>query len=299
MASNEQALPWTVRRLLEWTTGFFTRKQVDSPRLSAELLLGHVLNLPRIGLYTNYERLLGEDQLTDFRALVKRAGEHEPIAYLTGRAFFFNLELRVTRDVLIPRPDTETVVENVLQWVRNTPGFEAARVLDVCTGSGCVALAIAERLKSATLTATDISPAALAVARHNAERLGLGGRVVFALGDLFEPLRTLPDAQPFNIITANPPYIASSHIAQLDRNVRDYEPHLALDGGPDGLDVVRRILTEAPDRLTPGGRLFIEIAFDQGAPAKTLGEANPAYDDVRILKDYAGNDRVLTVRKKS
>src|SRR5688500_11445540 len=154
--------PWTVRRLLEWTTPFFTRKEVDSPRLAAELLLAHVLDVPRIKLYTDYERVLPEKKLGAYRALVQRASEHEPIAYLTGRAHFFNLEFEVTRDVLIPRPDTETLVENVLQTVRHQPGLEAPRVIDLCTGSGCIAAAVAHHLKSATVLATDISPAAVA-----------------------------------------------------------------------------------------------------------------------------------------
>ena len=139
---SDSSGPWTVRRLLEWTSGFFTRKEVDSPRLSAELLLSHVLAVPRIKLYTDYERPLAEKDLSTYRALVQRAAEHEPIAYLTGKAHFFNLEFEVSKDVLIPRPDTETLVENVLQLSRNSPGFESPRVLDLCTGSGCIAAAM-------------------------------------------------------------------------------------------------------------------------------------------------------------
>src|SRR4051794_26161563 len=165
MSDRATSAPWTVRRLLEWTSSFFTRKEVDSPRLSSELLLAHVLNVPRIKLYTDYERPLGEKELAGFRALVQRAGEHEPIAYLTGKAHFFNLEFDVTKDVLIPRPDTETLVENVLQLARNAAGFEAPRVLDLCTGSGCIAAAIAHHLKNATVIATDVSDAAVEVAR--------------------------------------------------------------------------------------------------------------------------------------
>src|SRR5256714_2298095 len=178
---------WTVRRLLEWTTPFFTRKEVDSPRLSAELLLAHVLKIPRIKLYTDYERVMGEGELANFRELVKRAGEQEPIAYLTGKAHFFNLEFEVNRDVLIPRPDTETIVENVLQTARHETGLASPRVLDLCTGSGCIAAAIAKHLKTATVVATDASAAAVVVAKRNIERLGLSDRVTVEMGDLFEP----------------------------------------------------------------------------------------------------------------
>ena len=289
---------WTVRRLLEWTTGFFTRKEVDAPRLSAELLLAHVLNVPRIKLYTDYERVLGDAQLTAFRALVQRASEHEPIAYLTGTAHFFNLEFEVNRDVLIPRPDTETLVENVLQLARNTAGFESPRVLDLCTGSGCIAAAIAHHLKSATVIATDVSEQAVAVARRNVERLGLSDRVTVEQGDLFEPVAKLPDPQPFNLIVANPPYIPTSDIEKLDRNVRDYEPVAALDGGIDGLVLHRRIFEGAVERLVPGARVYVEIQFDQGPRVKEIAETHEEYEDVRILKDFAGHQRVLTARRK-
>src|SRR5437660_2301826 len=152
-----EVAPWTVRRLLEWTSGFFTRKDVHSPRLSAEQLLAHVLKYPRIRLYTEYERPLSDAELATYRALVQRAAEQEPVEYLTGVAHFFNLEFEVNRDVLIPRPDTETLVENVLQLARNAPGMEAPRILELCTGSGCVAGPIAQHLKNAVLTASELS----------------------------------------------------------------------------------------------------------------------------------------------
>lgn len=289
---------WTVRRVLEWTTGFFTRKQVDPARLSAELLLSHVLKIPRIKLYTDYERVLSEKDLLTFRELVRRASEQEPIAYLTGTAHFFNLEFEVTRDVLIPRPDTETLVENVLQLARNQAGFESPRVLDLCTGSGCIAAAIACHLKSAVVSATEISPAAVAIARRNVERLGVNGRVLVEEGDLFEPISRMVDARPFNLIVSNPPYIPSAQIETLDRSVREYEPIKALDGGADGLDFHRRILAQAPERLLDGGRVYLEIAFDQGPAAQELGQAHAAFEDVRILKDFGGRDRVLTARRR-
>ncbi len=291
---------WTVRRLLEWTTGFFQRKQVDSPRLSAELLLGHVMALPRIQLYTNYERAVGETELERFRELVRRAGEQEPIAYLTGKAPFFNLELLVDRGVLIPRPDTETLVENVLQMARRTVGLEHARVLDLCTGSGCIVLAILERLKGASAVATDLSDKAVQVASANAAKLGLSDRVRILTGDLYEPISAqgdIADVQPFDLIVSNPPYIPSGDIAKLDRNVRDYEPHEALDGGEDGLAFHRRILAGAADRLAVGGRIYLEIQFNQGEAVGGLMAATKGLKEIRVLKDYAGHDRVVTAVK--
>ena len=290
--------PWTIRRLLEWTTGFFKRKNVDPPRLSAELLLSHVLSVPRIKLYTDYDRVLEQAQLDQYRELVKRASDEEPIAYLTGRAHFFNLEFEVTRDVLIPRPDTETLVENVLQLARITGGLESPRVLDLCTGSGCVAAAIAQNLKRATVLAIDRSAAAAEVARRNVERLGLADRVKVEVGDLYAPLNNgLADAQPFDLIVANPPYIASDQIDKLDRSVRGYEPREALDGGVDGLAIHRRILADAPQRLLPGGRIFLEIAFDQGAAAMEMLRAHDAFEEAKVLRDRAGKDRVVAARR--
>lgn len=288
-----QTQPWTVKRLLEWTAGFFARKQIDPPRLSAELLLAHVLEMPRIRLYTDYERVLSQEQLDVYRPLVQRAGEHEPIAYLTGKAHFFNLEFEVNRDVLIPRPDTETIVENVLQLARRETGFESPRVLDLCTGSGCIAAAIAHHLKPATVVATDISAAAINIARRNIEKLNLQDRVTIELGDLYEPLTRIVDAQPFDLIVSNPPYIPSDEIPKLDRSVKDYEPHTALDGGADGMDFHRRIMQGAKERLRPGGHLFLEIMFDQGPRALELAQKYDFLTSARIIKDYGGNARVV------
>jgi release factor glutamine methyltransferase len=294
----EQGGTWTVRRLLEWTPGFFQKKGVDQPRLAAELLLAHVLNCPRIKLYTDYDRIVDERSLATYRELVKRAGEQEPIAYLTGRAHFFNLEFQVTRDVLIPRPDTETLVENVLQTVRHQAGLEAPRVLDLCTGSGCIAAALAKSLKNAIVLAIDISQPAVDIAKRNIEQLGLADRVSVEQGDLFEPISRIVDARPFDLIVANPPYIATDQVQALDKSVRDFEPLSALDGGVDGLTIHRRILERAPHHLVPGGRIFLEIAFDQGPAAREMMATYPAFDDVRILKDYGGRDRVLTAVRK-
>jgi len=289
---------WTVRRLLEWTAAYFARKEVDSPRLSAELLLAHVLKAPRIKLYTDYERPVGDRELAAFRALVQRAGEQEPIAYLTGKAHFFNLEFEIEPGVLIPRPDTETLVENVLQTVRHQSGLESPRVLDLCTGSGCIAAAIAHHLKAATVVATDVSSKAVEVARRNIKQLGLAERVIVEQGDLYEPLGKMVDPGPFHLIVSNPPYIPTAQIESLDRNVKDYEPLAALDGGLDGLAIHRRILAGAADRLISGGRIYLEIAFDQGDLAREVAGEYDALEDVKVLKDYGGRDRVVTAKRK-
>jgi release factor glutamine methyltransferase len=289
---------WTIKRLLEWTAPFFARKKVDSPRLCAELLLSHVLKLPRIALYTNYERIATAEELAAYRELVRRAGEQEPVAYLTGKAHFFNLELEITPDVLIPRPDTEVLVENAIRLARQSPKLESPRILDLCTGSGCIAAAIASNLKTATVIATDIDPKAAAIARRNIEKLGLSSRISVLEGDLFAPLENLPDCQPFHFILANPPYIRTDQIARLDRNVRDFEPTAALDGGADGLTIHRRILTSAEKWLVPGGYVLLEIAFDQGAAAMEAMAARAFLVDAKVCKDYAGRDRVAAVKRK-
>ena len=294
----DSSAPWTIQRLLEWTASFFLRKGIDSPRLSAELLLAHVLSVPRIKLYTNYQRVVSPKDLAAYRRLVARAAEDEPIAHLTGRAHFFNLEFEVTRDVLIPRPDTETLVENVIQLVRHQSGLESPRVLDLCTGSGCIAAAIAFHVRGAVVVATELKPAAVAVAQRNVQRLDLSQRVLVQQGHLFDAIPAV-DRQPFDLIVANPPYIPTAQIPALDRSVRDYEPVEALDGGLDGLSMHRRILSQAPQWLVVGGHIFLEIAFDQGPLALEIAAEHPRLAEARILADHAGRDRVLTAKRIS
>ena len=289
--------PWTVERVLTWTRGYFERRQVDSPRLCAELLVAHVLAVPRIKLYTDYQKHLDDSQLGQLRALVKRAGEEEPIAYLTGRAHFFNLEFIVTPDVLIPRPDTETLVEQVMQLGRNTLGFESPRVLDLCTGSGCVGIAIAFHQKNAHVVASDISERALVIAKQNADKHSLGDRVTLVQGDLYDGVAGMIDPSAFDLIVANPPYIATEQIAGLPRNVRDYEPRVALDGGPDGLAPHRRILDGIPRWLRDGGRVMMEIGFDQRDAALNLMQNHPQLTDAKIINDHTGHPRMMIATK--
>lgn len=295
---STEAELWTIRRLLEWTAAFFVKKGIDPPRLCAEMLLAHVLGTQRIRLYTDFDKVPSAKDLAAFRDLVKRAGEQEPVAYLTGKAPFFSLEIEINRNVLIPRADTETLVEYVVQVARQDTTFPAeARILDLCTGSGCVALAVASRMKNATVVATDVSTEALDVARKNAQRLGLDGRVTFLQGDLYEALSGSVEDRPFDVIISNPPYIPSGMIDGLDKSVKDYEPRLALDGGEDGMNFHRRIAAGAVDRLSAGGRLVMEIQFDQGRAVSELLLGTPALGEVLVIKDFGRRERAVVCRK--
>jgi release factor glutamine methyltransferase len=288
---------WTVRRILEWTAPFLTRKGVDSPRLSAEMLLASVLAVPRIKLYTSYDQPLAPAALANYRELVRRAAEHEPVAYITGHAPFFNLDFLVTRDVLIPRPDSETLVEAALTIIRRQAGMESPRILDLCTGSGCVAAALGANCKTATVVAVDSQDAAAKIAMENIERLKLSDRVVVLVGDLYQPLADEVDKRPFNLIVANPPYIPTGQIVALDKSVKDFEPRTALDGGPDGLAIHRRIIEGAAAGLSSGGHLLVEIAFDQGQRAMEIAAGCSDLSLPRIIKDHAGHERVLALSK--
>lgn len=284
-----QSEAWTVGRLLKWIRDFLSGKGLDQPQLCAQLLLAHVLGCRRLDLYLQFDRVPVEDQLVVLRDLVRRSGRNEPIAYLIGRKEFFSLEFAVTPDVLIPRPETETLVQAVLDIARGS-GRAPELILDLCTGSGCVAIALAVQLSGSTVVATDISERALRVAEANVARHGLTERVGLRQGDLYDALAG--GVTVFDVITANPPYIKTGDLAGLPPPVAEHEPHLALDGGSDGLELIRRIVMGAMDRLKPGGRLAIEVGHDQGAAVRELFVA-AGFDDVRSVSDGLGHDRVV------
>jgi len=286
---------WTIKKLLEWVSGYFADKGVDAPRLSAELLLCDVLGLERIQLYTLYDRVVAPPQLTQLRALVKRAGEHEPIAYLVGRCEFYSLPLTITPDCLIPRPETEGLVEKAVHFLRERTGSQ--HVLDLCTGSGCIAAAIAKNVKEARVVATDISDAALKVAAANMEKLGLGETVRLLCGDLFDPIIEALDDGRFDLIVSNPPYVSEAEYAALDKNVKDYEPAHALLAGADGLDVYQRIAEKVDEFLKPDGAVMMEIGYAQGPAVRELLEATGIFKTITIEKDFANNDRIAIARK--
>lgn len=282
---------WTIQKLLNWITEFFTKKGVDSPRLSAELLLCHVLKLERIQLYTLYDRAVSKPELDALHALVKRGGEHEPVAYLVGRCEFYSLPLVITRDCLIPRPETELLVERAVNFLRKRPAPQA--VLDLCTGSGCIAAAVAKNVPEAHLVATDICESALAVAAKNIEAFKLTERVRLLCGDLFDPVVKGLDAPAFDLIVSNPPYVSDAEYAALDKNVKEYEPKQALLAGVDGLDVYRRIVVRAGEFLRSDGALMLEIGYAQGPAVKGLLEETGGYRSIRVEKDLSNNDRIV------
>jgi len=281
--------PWTVQKLLDWTREHFRARGLESPRLCAELLLAHCLDCERIELYTRYTAVPTDEQRGRFRELVRRAAAGEPIAYLIGHREFFGLDFRVTPDVLIPRPETEVLVERTIELVRRSEG-RLHTILDLGTGSGCIAISLARHLPDVQLAASDISEAALAVARENAERLGVSDRIELRAGDLFEPWA---DRVPFDVIVTNPPYIAEPELPGLPASVRDYEPRVALVAGDDGLAMLRRILDAVPQVLRPGGHLLTELAWNQAAAAGALFERSGHFAALRTYRDALNHERVL------
>jgi release factor glutamine methyltransferase len=278
---------WSVGRLLTWTADFLKRRGSESPRLDAEVLLAHVLDWPRVQLYTHYEDEVGERARGEFRDLVRRRAEGMPVAYLVGRKEFYSLALSVSPAVLIPRPDSEFVVVEFLAAMRGTV---APLAVDVGTGSGCLALACTQHHKTARFLAVDLSEAALAVAEANAKALELADRVTFRQGDLLEPAAA---EGPFDAIVSNPPYIPTDVIPKLEPGVRDYEPHGALDGGPDGLRVVARLIASAAPLLKPGGHLILEIGSAQEESVRGLIAEQPSLELAPTVRDHANHPRVL------
>lgn len=313
------AEPWTTRRLRTWLLEAMKKNNLAEPQLCAEILLCHAFSCDRMKLFTEPDRVPAADELAKLRAMAGRALKHEPVQYLTGETYFFSLKLRCDKRALIPRHCTETLVEHVLQhaarlaqagkagaggvdpaaadapaepaaklFKRGRGDLPALRIADVCTGTGCIALALAKNLPLATVLATDISADALALASENAAMVGVGTRVSFKQGDLLAPLGN----QIFDVITANPPYIPDNEWDAVPANVKDFEPHNALRGGADGLAFVRPILAGVRGHLAPGGIVAVEVA---SATAKACAEllAAGGMVNIAVLKDMDGLERVV------
>lgn len=288
--------PWTIQKLLNWVTEYFTGKGIDSPRLSAEWLLCYVLGLKRIELYTQFNKVVGQEQLSQLHELVKRASAHEPIAYLTGKKEFYSLEFEITKDCLIPRPETELLVERAIEFLRTRNGEQF--ICDICTGSGCIAVAIARNFANCRIVATDISDAALAVAEKNVAKHGLMNRIKLLQGDLFEPVIAGLGPAKFDLIECNPPYVSEPEYQKLAPNVKNFEPKSALAAGNDGLDIIKKIIADAGQHLKPTGTLMLEIGNEQGNVVRNLLETAGYFGDVKIEKDYSNLDRLAIASTK-
>jgi release factor glutamine methyltransferase len=276
--------------ILEHASQALAAASCDTPRLDAEVLLAHLLGQNRAWLHAHPEHALTPTQLGAYQSLVSRRARREPVAYLTGHKEFFGLDFFVTSDVLVPRPETERLVELALQWLASfsLPGI----VADVGTGSGAIAVTLAARVPQTRVVATDTSPAALALARRNAARHGVANRLFCVQAHLLAPL-----AGPLDLIVANPPYLSSSELAAAPPEVAGFEPRLALDGGPDGLSVIRELLVMALDHLRSDGALLVEIGAGQGAQVLALARHHFPEATIEIARDYAGHDRMLVVRR--
>jgi release factor glutamine methyltransferase len=290
---------WTIGRVVKWAADDFKAKGLDSPRLDAELLLCEVLGVDRIRILLDAERPLAPAELSRYRDLIKRRRVHEPVAYLRGSREFYGRSVLVDRSVLIPRPDTETLVEVALRRTRPIHAF--ARLLDLCTGSGCVAISLARERPTWHVDAVDLSPDALATARKNAQRLGAVWNVRWLEGDLFAPLGEVSrpavstgGRRPrYDIITANPPYIPDAELLELDAGIRDFEPRMALSGGVDGFSITTRLVAAAPGFLADGGVLAVEIMAGTSAEVMVLFE-QAGFVDIEVTRDYGGTDRVVS-----
>ena len=278
---------WRVLDLIQWTTEYFKRCGIPGPRLDAELLLSHVLDTSRLQLYLRFEMPVYPEHLAAFRELIKKRVAHAPVSYLTNRKEFFSLDFYVDSRVLIPRPETEVLVENVLQTQE-----PQCQLIDIGTGSGAIAISLAVNRPEWEIIATDISADALEVAQKNAVAHKCADRLTFLQGNLFEPLEELPNPR-FDWIVSNPPYVSTAEYPSLLPDVRDHEPETALLAGADGLDVITCILEDAPRFLKPGGRVGLEIGHNHGPDVQDIVQSNSAYVGCQVINDYSGVERVV------
>ncbi len=284
---------WTILEVLRWTTDYFRDKSIDDARPTAEILLAHVLSVERITLYLNYDKPLNPVELAAYRGCIKRRMNGEPVQYITGKQEFWSRPFKVSPAVLIPRADTEVLMEQSLKAVADVP---APRILEIGVGSGALAVSLGLERSDAQVFGCDISAPALLMAHTNRDTLDADANVSFFQGNLLDAVRPHPS---FHLIISNPPYVTEAEFALLPREIREHEPRTALWAGRDGLDVVRAILRRAPDFLIPGGLVLLEIGSSQGkAVLAFVGELG-VYGQVEVIRDYSGRDRVLRAVARS
>lgn len=281
---------WTIGALLQWTQTFFAQKGIDTPRLDAEILLAHVLQKERIYLYAHYDEPMNPEELAAYRELVKQRANHLSVAHILGTKSFMGLDFRVTEDVLVPRPETEMLVETVVDMSRDASSLS---IVDIGTGSGAIILSLLHYLPQAVGTGVDISPKALAIAKENGEALGLNDRMTWLESNLFAGV----PPRSYDWLVSNPPYLTADDMAHLQPEVT-HDPQLALYGGDDGLDVYRAIAVQSPAFVRAGGYCVVEIGKGQGDDVRSIFTAGPAYEYVKTVQDYGGIDRVLVFMRK-
>jgi release factor glutamine methyltransferase len=301
-------IDWTIIKILSWTESYFKDHSIDSPRLTAEILLGFSLGVRRLDLYLQHDRPLEKNELSQFKSLIKRRIQHEPVAYITGEKGFFDSSFQVREGVLIPRPDTETLVETAIDLLG--PIFDSStdsctdscsgsrgckNVLELGVGSGAIVVSLAKACPNHIYFACDLSRTALDQAIANAEKISKTP-IRFFQGSWFDPLKK---QEHFDLIVSNPPYIPAKDLEGLALEIKLHEPMLALDGGVDGLDSIREILAKAGNYLLPGGRVLLEMGFDQKDGVESIVKAYPEYESIEFVRDLAGHNRLASVQKQA
>jgi release factor glutamine methyltransferase len=290
-----QEKSFSIRGALLWGAQVLSDAGIKNQRLDAEVLLRHVLKMEKEQLYVNGDAPIGARQEAEFRALLSRRSQREPVSYITGQKEFWSLDFFVTPAVLIPRPETELLVEVALQYIERLRSGSSVKVLDLGTGSGAIAVSLAKDHGATEIVAVDISPVALDLARVNAMRHGVADRIRFLPGDLFAPVKASLEA--FDLIVSNPPYIRTGELSMLAPEIREWEPTIALDGGVDGADTYRRIIGEGHRYLTPGGSIVLEIGADMGRDVADLFSRSSCFGPPAVCQDYAGKDRLIAATK--
>ena len=289
---------WTIFKSLFWAETYLNKFKTPNAKIDAEYLLAHILNCKRQELYLNSERELSNDEINIFKGFVQRRSKREPIQYIIGEEEFRGFIFKVTRDVLIPRPETELLVEEAVKIASGLqpPAPEQLTIIDLCTGSGCIAVSAAKEITESRLYATDISEKALAVARENAKKHCVENKITFLQGSFFEPLKDKGLEGKIDIMLSNPPYVSKKDMEKLQPEIKEYEPPIALYGGEDGLDSYGTIIPQALPYLKKGGYLILEIGYGQAEGVKELFAQHPAYSKIEIIKDLSGIERVVKAR---
>lgn len=294
--SGSDDAPWTVLRLLQWTTDFFRSKGSDSPRLDAEILLAHARSCSRVELYTAYASVPSDDERVAFREMVRRRGSGMPVAQIVGYREFYSLSFRVSEATLIPRPETEHLIVEAIDCANAMGSFESNPwIADLGTGSGVIAITLAKHLPHSKIVATDISVDALQIAKWNAEKHGVSERSDFVQSDL---LSEVSQPQDFSLICSNPPYITEDEYSELDRSVRDFEPKTALVSGPKGTEIIERVIELCCDRLMSGGWCIVEMSPMIADSAMAIAEEAGIFAELKFVKDLAGHRRLLSMRRR-